>query len=404
MMRRVGFLVLGVLLAGVVFADYIYEKWRDKWDQLNITEKAIVRNMKTCETGTWTLKEKAVTELGLREKEQLARVRPPLYEDMVKVMRAMLVFDRWRVRRAAAEAVANIGCTQAIDLLKKMMFEDKKREVRAEAALAVARLSKKGDKEIIKMLCKALLEDGWSIVRASAAKGLRLVGDASAFEALYKAAESDSYSTVREQALRTLFTLGCRTEQFRKIVAGRLDDAYSRVRAAACEIAGEIGLKAVADKVAQLLNDKKYRVRIAAAKALTKIAGPNQVQAVGDALKNSDVGEFRARLIEVLGKIATEDAKKVVAEAINDKDKFVRMAAMLTLCKLGDDRGINALKKLLEESKSLYFFQMLHRIKTEKINHPKVIAMLEGLLKEMGKDDWRRGDLERVIKELKGGK
>ena len=403
-MRRVGFVAASLLLVGAAFADYIYEKWRDKWDQLNITEKAVVRNMKTCETGTWTLKEKAVTELGLRDREQLARVRPPLYEDMVKVMRAMLVFDRWRVRRAAAEAVANIGCTQALDLLKKMMFEDKKREVRAEAALAVARLSKKGDKQVIKMLCKALLEDGWSIVRASAAKGLRLVGDESAFEALYKAAESDPYSTVREQALRTLFALGCRTERFRKIVIGRLSDAYSRVRAAACEIAGEMGLKAAADKVAQLLNDKKYRVRIAAAKALTRIAAPKHVGIVSNALKNSDVGEFRARLIEVLGKIATEDAKKVVAEAINDKDKFVRMAAMLTLCKLGDDRGINALKELLKRSKSLYFFQMLHRIKTEKVNHPKVIAMLEGLMGEMKEGDWRRGDLERVIKELKGGK
>ncbi|RKY18738.1 MAG: hypothetical protein DRP63_01655 [Planctomycetota bacterium] len=403
-MRRVGFVMASVLLVGAAFADYIYEKWRDRWDQLNMTEKAVVRNMKTCETGTWTLKEKAVTELGLRDKEQLARVRPPLYEDMVKVMRAMLVFDRWRVRRAAAEAVANIGCTQALDLLKKMMFEDKKREVRAEAALAVARLSKKGDKQIVKMLCKALLEDGWSIVRASAAKGLRLVGDESAFEALCKAAESDAYSTVREQALRTLFALGCRTERFCEIVTGRLSDAYSRVRSAACEIAGEIGLEAAADKVAQLLNDKKYRVRIAAAKALTKIAAPKHVGTVSNALKNSDVGEFRARLIEVLGKIATEDAKKVVAEAINDKDKFVRMAAMLTLCRLGDDRGINALKELLKRSKSLYFFQMLHRIKTEKVKHPKVIGMLESLTREMKEGDWRRSDLERVIKELKGGK
>jgi len=397
-------LVLCVFAFGVVWAGYIYEKWMKKWEQLNIVERGVVRNMKTCETGEWTLKEKAITELGLRDDAQWERVRPSLYADVVKVMRAMLEFDRWRVRRAAAEAAGNIRCLEVLDLLKKMVLEDAKKEVRAEAALSVARLLKKGDKEAIKLLCKALLEDGWSIVRAAAAKGLSLIGDESAFEALYNAAENDSYSTVRQQALKTLHALGCKTKRFREIVVGRLDDAYSRVRATACEIAGKLGMKEAADKVAQLLSDKKYRVRIAASHALTKIAGPEQVQLVSEAFKKSEVGEFRARLIEVLGKIGTEAAKKAVAEAINDKDKFVRMAAMLTLCRLGDDRGINALRKLLEESKSLYFFQMLHRIKKEKVNHPRVIKMLEELLSKMEKGDWRRGDLEATIKELKGAK
>lgn len=397
-------LLVAFLGVGVARAEYIYEKWMKMFDRLNIVERGVVRNMKTCETGEWTLQEKAVTELGLRGKEQLACVRPELYQDMIKVMRTMLVVERWRVRRAAAEAVANIGCTQTLDLLKKMVLEDKKKEVRAEAALSIARLSKRGDKETIKLLCKVMLEDGWSIVRTSAAKGLELIGDESAFEALYKAAGEDSYSTVRAQALKTLYSLGCKTKKFKQIIAGRLEDSYSRVRATACEIAGELCLREVADKVAALLLDKKYRVRIAASKALTKIAGPKQVIPVKEAFENSEVGEFRARLVEVLGRIGTEEALKVVAEAINDKDKFVRMAAIIALCKLGDDRGINALRKILEKSKSLYFFQMLHRVKKEKINHPKLVKMLEELYAKMGKGDWRRNDLKTTIEELKGSR
>lgn len=116
-----------------------------------------------------------------------------------------------------------------------------------------------------------------------------------------------------------------------------LGDDDAEVRAQAAKVLGEVRQQEAADRLAELLTDESLRVRSMAALALGRIGSRDSIGPLLQMLKeNADDDVFlRHAGVFALTEIGDADA---LAEHIEDENRSVRLAVLLTLRRLRDAR------------------------------------------------------------------
>jgi HEAT repeat protein len=256
------------------------------------------------------------------------------------------------------------------------------REVRAEAAVAAARIDPQSD-ELVRALSRSLKED--DLIRNKVAVALALIGGRAkgAVAFLTDLAESDSRDALscacavvviepdNSSAVQTMvesmsresgavddvdWTLlrtalakgGARSRSAIPVLIKMVEDE-SLDQENAARALGSFGSDAedAIPALLDLLDDRSESLRQAAVAALQQIASERSVPLLA-ALKNSDP-VVRSGVVEVLGHFPC--AVPLITERLNDLSARVRMAALLSLAKLEGSAApaIPAVRRLLQE-------------------------------------------------------
>ena len=146
-----------------------------------------------------------------------------------------------------------------------LLASDPDIDVRKETMLT---LSNFDDPDILKTLCKSLIEDESWEVRRNAAQALEQKKDYLSSTFLSKSI-SDDHWQVRKFSMRALSTVV--KEEHLEAIIPKLCDDFSDIRKEAAIALGLIGSEKAIGALSQSLNDSDIEVRIASQKALNKI-------------------------------------------------------------------------------------------------------------------------------------
>jgi HEAT repeat protein len=195
------------------------------------------------------------------------------------------------VRRAAAEALGQIGDPRAVEALTSAL-DDESAAARQAAAEALGQI---GDPDAVEPLIGALNDQNAKVRVAAAAAldGLAWSPDRGATGAAYWVAKGqwkkcvkiaaiepliavlrdDRVMEIRDApATRTLVKIGARAGG---PLIGSLNDQNGNVRQAAAEALGQIGDPRAVEPLIGVLNDANEKVRRATAEALSRICDPH---------------------------------------------------------------------------------------------------------------------------------
>ena len=178
--------------------------------------------------------------------------------------------SRWEARRAASEALANLGSPAVGPLIDAL--RDKNPDVRWAAIRALGKL---GDPVAVKSIIKALRDED-SGVRKTAAEALGKIGDAKATVPLIAAVDDENWS-VRQAAVESLGKMG--HAKAVDAVVNALRDGYSDVRQAAVTAAVQMGKPAVLALI-KALSDDNPDTRRCSAEALGRMKDQSSIPAL----------------------------------------------------------------------------------------------------------------------------
>jgi HEAT repeat protein len=232
--------------------------------------------------------------------------------------------DDAELRRAAAEALGQIGTPSVPGLLKRWAMR-----MRRCAAAAAAALGAIGDATAVPGLLAAL-DDADAEVRRAAVEALGEIGDAAAVPGLL-AALGDA-DEVREGLRlrrwgRSAMRQPCRAagSAARCVVVGACGNGGAL---------GEIGDQAAVPGLLRALGDAEWEVRWAAAKALGWIGDAVAVPGLLAALRDANA-YVRQAAAKALGQIGDAAAVPGLLAALRDADAGVRQAAAAALGEIG---------------------------------------------------------------------
>src|SRR4030095_1886648 len=187
----------------------------------------------------------------------------------------------------------------------------------------------------VEKVASDLSSQNWQ-VRSAAVTTFARLGDPSAVPMIITALK-DSDSRVRSEAARTLgvFNTGTATEA----LIGALRDPSADVRVEATFSLGRMKDSRALGPLTSLLTDRDARVSLAAAESLARLQDPRATRVLIDSLSNPD-WRVRSRATQVLARVAAEgsldQAVKPLAAALADKDPVVRYYAAEALIGIGE--------------------------------------------------------------------
>ena len=146
-----------------------------------------------------------------------------------------------------------------------LLASDPDIDVRKETMLTLSNFE---EPDILKTLCKSLIEDESWEVRRNAAQALEQKKDYLSSTFLSKSI-SDDHWQVRKFSMRALSTVV--KEEHLEAIIPKLCDDFSDIRKEAATALGLIGSEKAIGALSQSLNDSDIEVRIASQKALNKI-------------------------------------------------------------------------------------------------------------------------------------
>lgn len=220
----------------------------------------------------------------------------------------------------------------------------------------------------------SLLHDPVGPVRSAAAEGLGTLGDPSALPALREAFEDPDF-LVRQAAIVALTEIG--GDDARAALEAALDAPHPEVRFQAIRGLGELAPRAAAAAASAALSDEDAEVRCAAAETLGQVGAGEHAEALVSALSDpapqvrrwaalalaaleDDRGaaELRAALgdpgwaieaADALGRLGVEAAREELAAVAGRRfcPLAIRAAAGAALARMGDERGVDALRSVL---------------------------------------------------------
>ncbi|MEQ8189449.1 MAG: HEAT repeat domain-containing protein [Candidatus Eremiobacterota bacterium] len=213
-------------------------------------------------------------------------------------------------RHTAVWALGNLGDKRAVPCLIKVLEHDKNENIRSIAAEALGKLE---DKQSVKPLIKALKDPDWG-VRVDAVYAFGRLKDFS----------SDAIPSIIE----------C------------LKDEDETVRMTAARVLGDFKDTRAVDPLCKTLGDKNQRVKTAAISSLGLLGDSKAVEPLFQLFKQGDSDVIRASVVRSLGEIKSDKSIQYVTEALSDKNIFVRMIAVTTLGKIGDEKTLEVLEKI----------------------------------------------------------
>jgi len=244
-------------------------------------------------------------------------------ERAVHALSESLKYQSWQddhvilsiVRENSADALGCIGDKRAINPLIMAMKDDPDEEVRWKAASALGKI---GDSKAVKPLIEALYDYDWN-VRRQAANALGIIGDLNAVPHLIEA----------------------------------LEDSEWNVRKYAAVALGKMRNKKAIPILIEALEDEDAYVRWKSMLTLEKL-GESAVNPLIEALKSKN-WRVRARTVEILGKIGSEEAFFALMSIISDNldsNRHVRGKAAEAMGRIGDRRALGVLDNLRNDEYS----------------------------------------------------
>ena len=309
-----------------------------------------------------------------RAMDVLVRFRGQATDGLVEMLRD----EDPEVRHRAREVLQRLG-PEAIEYKRKAL-KSRDAETRRKAAETLGEI---GDPRALKPLTKALRDRDQS-VREAAWRALVKLGEVSTevlrrepggVDRLIKALR-DRDPMVRRGAVQTLGEI--ENERVREGVVQRLGDQNPRVREVAWKACVRYG-PAVVDRLMEWMNDNQVspEARVAAIHALGDIGDPRAVDPLVEALSAprirdtawsalATIGpvaverlmnalqdtrtEVRRAAAELLGKIGDSRARGVLEDRLEDVDRRVRLAALLSLRQFRCPPSVDQLEALLADS------------------------------------------------------
>lgn len=272
---------------------------------------------------------------------RIAEVLVDLRDQAVQPTVAALNDEAENLRSWAAQVLSRIGDPTATPALIDRM-NDRSAQVRLAATEALGRLA---DRRAVGALSTAVLRDPVSQVRAEAARALGKIGDAAASATLVTALSDSDYWT-RLRAVEAL-------EQLRPDDPALLLEAARDNRVEVSKAAGSaldrIGF--VQHWIDEL--GKAPGARLETARAYLTVAA--KAGAVDTLVRQMGAhGDFRtrARLAELLGGLAIEDAIEPLAQACEDEQWPVRVQALGAYGRLGPD-NLQPILRALEDREEM---------------------------------------------------
>jgi HEAT repeat protein len=225
------------------------------------------------ETALGAVIEQLPTEQGSIRREIIYELRKiPSHlvskETMTQRIAAHLRDKEWRNRRAAAEALGELGLSAAGDSLMRLASSRTQHfMVRYSAVEALGHLGEAGARQLV---LDVLVSDRSLLVRTAAAEAAGSLGGRNAIDVLIRVMKSDPEWRVRRSAVESCGLLGSRDATDGLITVST--DPHYRVRMAVAQAMGEIGdpksreaLKPLVDK------DQSLFVKRAASRTLDRL-------------------------------------------------------------------------------------------------------------------------------------
>lgn len=337
-------------------------------------------------------------------------LRPPNIEKLtekadVEGLIKALGYDRDpAIRAAAAQALTAFPSPEVLKALREIL-DDPAPEVRQAAVRALAMVGKFQATEAI----IAKLDDKDDAVAQEAAASLATIRDPRAVTPLVQIVRSSERPYLREAALDALSTLGAAAvraavpllyhQEAKAREAGRailkrmgekaipslrpyLSDENRDLRWRLVEVMGEIEGEAATAFLVQALQDRDYYVREAAIAALA-LRGEASIPAVADLLKLESVA-LREAAITILDRIGTPEVVVPLLSALGAVQANLRSLAAQALSNTGDPRAIQALNHLLVHDGDI----MVRRTAVEALARLRDPSSLDAFVRALSDRDY----------------
>ncbi len=248
-----------------------------------------------------------------------------------------------RVRRTAAGVLAQLGDATGLPLLLKAL-DDKDWQTRAAVVNALGVLTEKfeGDRGVLADAIVAKLKpDDLALIVAFRALGL--ANDERALTGLVNALIGNN----REAAIcAKQVIMGLRITPVLPLLAKQCRHTNPDVRRRIIEVFGKMGGAGEVPSVVTALGDPVADVQLAAVTALRQLRQYIQPDRLVEKLANPD-SHVRAAAARFYGEYGDNRFANNVAALLFDENRFVRVAAVEALGKLGDCNAINMLVEVI---------------------------------------------------------
>jgi HEAT repeat protein len=277
----------------------------------------------------------------------LAHIGPDAKE-AVPVLMKILTNEKHQVRAGAAWALARIGATEAVPILKKALETDDKSNLHLAAPMALMVLAP-GNDEYIRLSVPnliRLLDHKAGLIRREAAMTLAMIGPKSA-SAVDKLAVtlSDPDPSIRIAALAALAAIGPAATGALPAIIPNLTAAELPVRYSAIFAIGRIGPsgKQAIPLLEKNLQEHDEFLQTASAWALVHLdPQPERLarQCLGPLIEGLAVPDPRVRneVVQALAHLgqAAKPARKALEEIANDPNEIIRKSVADALIKIGN--------------------------------------------------------------------
>ena len=331
---------------------------------------------------------------------------------------ANLRHEGWRVRRAAAMALAAIGEPALPTLLP--LLENDETNVRRLATAALSRIEAPGVEKALRRMRRDADDSVRDVARealrarenglsgaaqtAMPAPGRGLAAPAT-LEKLLADLRNSAWGE-REEASRALTTWaqhfrGKRNDGIVTRLVEVLRDPDWMLRWAAVEALAALGNPAASDALAALLQDRNQPLRIAALRALLECGDARAARHLLPLARDPD-NLVREAVAEALGRLVHPRGIRALGTLCTDREPLVRLAAVLALGEAGRPDGEPyAIAALQDEDPTVRWYAVAA---LERIGTRRCIPALRALLDEHSHPHWQpqeTGELARhVLQQL----
>ncbi len=267
--------------------------------------------------------------------DELVEIGSPAVPQLVELLNN----GEYKVRMAAATTLGEIGDDQAIEPLIESLSDTSKNVQR----VTTVALIKIGEGTVSALLDALIGKD--QLARKWAAEALGSIGDASVAQQLI-ARLNDPNIEVQRAVVTALGDL--KSKRAIEPLIKVLESDNIELARAATEALGQIRSNVAIDPLVAALSSFSEDVRSAAAQALAHI-GSDAVPPLLDELGTAD-RDLRLYIVEVLGNIGDDRARRALTKALQNPDERVVAAAAIALGKLGKRLSVKDLAKLIDSN------------------------------------------------------
>lgn len=160
-------------------------------------------------------------------------------------------------------------------------------------------------------------------------------------------AVDDENDRVRSEAIYAAGVIGrapLTADQVARLTKA-LDHYDPAIRAAAARVIGRLEIAEAADALIKAVNDSQAEVRYASIRALGAIGAKTAVTALTEQFAYYKKGEGAWSALEALARIGAAESVPQFRERLQDKDPYMRRAAMEGIGRAGDAQSIEALER-----------------------------------------------------------